>query len=90
MRHESRGADRIGAHRTGNRCHRETGMPVGEGGQGEDRPLPRTRTGAAREGEALHVRAVGAGEARRPADTGDRVDDESDHGATDSAGKYFR
>jgi hypothetical protein len=43
------------------------------------RPLLHARTGAAREGEALHVRAVGAGEARRPADSGDRVDDQSDH-----------
>jgi hypothetical protein len=65
-------------------------MPLGEGRQGEDRPFLRARTGTAREGEALHVRTVGAGETRRPADTGDRIDDESDHDAPDSAGKYFR
>lgn len=73
-------------------------MPLGERRQGEGRPLLHARTGAARAGETLHVRTVGAGEARGPADTGDRVDDESDHDATDSAGKrrteptegYFR
>lgn len=65
-------------------------MPLRECRQGEDRPLLGTRTGTAREGEALHVHTVGTGETRRPADTGDRVDDESDHDATDSAGKYLR
>lgn len=69
-----------------------------EGLQRQGRPLLHARVRAAREGEALHVRAVGAGEARRPADTGDRVDDQSDHDATGSAWKrrpvpaegYFR
>ncbi len=65
-------------------------MPFGERRQGEDRPLLGARAGTTRKGAALHVRTVGAGEARGPADTGDRIDDDSDHDATDSAGKYFR
>lgn len=60
-------------------------MPLRERRQGEDRPLLHARTGAARMGEALHVRTVGSGEARGPADSGDRIDDETDHDATDSS-----
>lgn len=65
-------------------------MPLREGSQSQDRPLLHAGAGTAREGEVLHVRTVGAGEARGPADSGDRIDDESDHDASDSAGKYFR
>lgn len=87
---EAGSAHRISAHGSRRRRDLKTRMPCGEHGQSGSRPLLHARTRATLEGEALHVRAVGAGEARRPADSGDRVDDDSDHDATDSAGKYFR
>lgn len=85
--HETRSAHGIGPHRASNSRNHEPRMPRCECRQGEDRPLLHARTGAARVGEALHIRTVGPGEARWPAHSGDRIDDKTDHEPTDSAGK---
>lgn len=99
-RHEARCAHGIRSHLPGRSHDHETRMLRREHRQRQGRPLLHARTRAARDRETLHVRAVGAGQARRPADSGDRVDDQADHEAMDSSNwatssagtspKYFR
>ena len=84
-RHEARCAHGIRSHLPGCGHNHESRMLRREHRQRQGRPLLHARTRAARDRETLHVRAVGAGQARRPADSGDRVDDQADHEAMDSS-----